>query len=73
MTDTEDLKLPEPNPDDWTDAAGAADILRRSRPTVYDMVDRGVLTKYWIGTHALYWVPQVEQVAAALGKLARRG
>jgi hypothetical protein len=72
MTDTEP-KLPLPNPADWTDAGGAAAILGRSRPAVYDMVDRGVIAKYRIGTHTMYWVPQVEQVAAAIRKLARRG
>lgn len=72
MTDNEP-KLPLPNPGDWTDTAGAALILGKSRPTVYEMVDRGVLERYRIGTHGMFWVPQLEQVAAAIRKLARRG
>jgi hypothetical protein len=70
MTDTQP-SLPLPNPGDWTDAAGAADLLGRSRPAVYDMVDRGVIHKYRLGSHTLYWVPEIQQVAAALQRVAR--
>lgn len=67
-------KLPLPNPEDWTDAGGAADLLARSRPAVYDMVERGVLRRYQIGTHGMYWVPEVKRVAAAIRQLSvRRG
>lgn len=64
-----DVKLPVPNPEDWTDTEGAARILGRSRPTVYDMVDRGVLTRYRVGAHAVFWVPEVRDVAVALSRL----
>lgn len=72
MADNEP-KLPIPNPEDWTDAGGAAEILGRSRPAVYDMVDRGVIHKYRIGTtHTAYWVPEVRHVADAISRLTRR-
>lgn len=64
MTET---KLP-PNPEDWTDTDGAARMLGRSRPTVYDMVERGVLVRYHAGSHAIFWVPEVREVAAALAR-----
>lgn len=66
-----DLAMPKPNPDDWTDTAGAALILNRSRPTVYDLVDREILKRYRIGTHAMFWVPEVREVATALERLRR--
>lgn len=73
MRDTTVITLPEPNPDDWTDTAGAALILNRSRPTVYDLVDCGILKRYQIGTHGMFWVPEVRKVAAAPYRLRRRG
>lgn len=65
MPDTEDHPI-KPNPSYWTDIAGAALLLNRSRPTVYEMIERGVLTRYEIGCHALLWVPEVKNVAAAI-------
>lgn len=61
--------LPYPNPDDWTDTAGAAVLLDRSRPTVYDLCDRGILRRYRIGTHSMFWVPEVREIAAALRRV----
>lgn len=60
-----------PNPDDWTDTAGAASIIGRSRPTVYELVARGTLTRYEIGTHGMFWVPECREVAAAVKRLGR--
>jgi hypothetical protein len=63
-------RLPIPNPEDWTDAAGAAAILGKSRGTVYDMSTRGVLTAYVIGAgRVLFWVPEVQEVARSLKRL----
>jgi hypothetical protein len=71
MTDTR----VEPNPDDWTDTAGAAEIIRRSRPAIYELVSRGSLTRYQIGTHGMFWVPECREVAASIARLmgASRG
>jgi hypothetical protein len=71
MTHTEP-QLPLANPEDWTDTAGAACLLGRSRPTVYDMVDRGLLTRHKIGTLSLFWVPEVVEISKALARLARQ-
>jgi hypothetical protein len=60
-----------PNPDDWTDTSGAADMIGRDRSTVYDLVARDVLTAYRIGRSRAYWVPEVREVAAALARLRR--
>ena len=40
---------------DLVDSNTAAQLLRRSRPALTDMADRGVLTRYRIGTAVLYW------------------
>lgn len=58
-----------PNPGDWTDTAGAAEIIGRSRPTVYELVSRNVLTRYQIGTHGMFWVPECREVAASIARL----
>jgi hypothetical protein len=71
MADIE-ARLPIPNPEDWTDTAGAGDILRRARPTVYEMVDRGIITRYRIGHCAVFWVPELTRVAQAIERLAPR-
>jgi hypothetical protein len=65
-----------PNPEDWTDTEGAARLIGRSRPTVYDMVERGLLVRYRIGALSLFWVPECREVGAALARVragARRG
>jgi excisionase family DNA binding protein len=64
-----------PNPDDWTDTAGAAEIIGRSRPTVYELVEKGTLTRYQLGTHGMFWVPECREVGAAIERLSggRRG
>ena len=64
-------RLPLPNPEDWTDVAGAAEILRRNRSTVYDMADRGLFREYVIGSKRLFWVPELKEVADALGRVGR--
>jgi excisionase family DNA binding protein len=56
----------------FVDTMTAADMLGKARTTVYDMVDRGLLTQYRIGTQVLYWAPQVSEVAAALERLRVR-
>jgi hypothetical protein len=67
---TNEQRLPTPNPEDWTDATGAAAILGKSRATVYDMSTRGVLTPYVIGAgRVLFWVPEVKEVARSLKRL----
>lgn len=64
--------LPLPNAADWTDAAGAAAILGRSRSTVYDMVDRGILNKHRVGTSTLFWRAEVEEIRHSLDRLERQ-
>lgn len=59
-----------PNPGDWTDTAGAAEIIGRSRPVVYDLVSRGVLTRYQIGTHGMFWVPECRELAESIARLS---
>lgn len=61
-----------PNPQDWTDAAGAAAIIGRARATIDDMAARGVLTRYEIGAslRPLFWVPECREVARALARVA---
>lgn len=71
MTDTQVTVRLEPNPEDWTDFAGAGEIIRRSRPTIYDLVDRGILTRYQIGAHAMFWVAECREVARAMERLSR--
>jgi hypothetical protein len=61
-----------PDPDAWVDTAGAAAILGRTRATVYDMVERGVLVRYRIGPHAVFWAAEVREVAAALSRAGRK-
>ncbi len=56
----------------FIDIQTAANLLGRARSTVYDMVERGLLNRYEVGTQALYWGPQVVEVAAALERLRVR-
>jgi hypothetical protein len=65
------VDLPAPNPTDWVDTEGAARILQRTRSTVYEYVGAGVLDQYRIGSHAVYWVADVEHMARALRALGR--
>jgi len=73
MTDTKQATLPLPNPGDWTDAPGAAVIIRRNRSTVYDLVARGLITPYRVGDKTLFWVPELIEVRDAMRRLERRG
>lgn len=57
----------------FVDSRGAATILGRTRSTVCDMADRGVLTRYAVGSAVLYWDPEVRDLAAALQRAARVG
>jgi hypothetical protein len=59
-------RLPIPNPEDWTDAYGAAAIMQVDPSTVLRTPET-VLTRYQLGVaqRVLYWVPQVRAVAAA--------
>ncbi len=53
----------------FVDSATAAAMLRRSRSTVTDMADRGVLTRYAVGTAVLYWRDEVVSLAGALMRM----
>lgn len=53
----------------FTDSAGASSLLRRSRATVSDMADRGVITRYRVGAALLYDLEEIREVAAALRRL----
>lgn len=64
--------LPLPNAADWTDAAGAALILGRSRSTVYDMVDRGILSRHRVGASTVFWRAEVEEIRRSLDRLERQ-
>jgi excisionase family DNA binding protein len=61
--------LPLPNPQDWCDIPQACELLGRSRATVYDMRDRGVLHVHKIGSASLLWRAEVLEVATALRRL----
>lgn len=65
-------QLPLPNPDDWIDINQACELLQRARPTVYDMLERGVLNRHVIGSRTLLWRAEVAEVAAALRLLEAR-
>lgn len=65
-------ELPIPNPEDWTDAGGAAEHLGVARSTVYDMVKSGVLTRHVIGGLGAYWVPELRALFAARERVGRR-
>ena len=56
----------------FVDRQGAANLLGRSPATVHDMVNRGVLTPYRVGTQVIYSRAECESVAAALQRLAAR-
>lgn len=64
--------FPLPNPHDWTDTLGVAQMINRTRATVHDMVKRGVLTRYQIGGTSAFWVPDVREVAASMRRLEAR-
>lgn len=59
-------QLPLPNPGDWCDTDEAARLLQRARPTLYDIVQRGALHRYKIGTVSVFWRAEVLELAAAL-------
>lgn len=61
--------LPLPNPQDWVDIGQACALLGRSRATVYDMRDRGVLTIHEVGAARILWRSEVLEVGAALRRL----
>lgn len=65
-------KLPIPNPEDWTDTGGAADILGKSRATVHEMASSGVITRHpcGISVRPMFWVPELKQVRAALDRVS---
>lgn len=64
--------LPLPNPQDWVDIGQACDLLGRSRATVYDMRDRGVIVIHEVGAARLLWRAEVLEVAGALRRLEAR-
>ncbi len=72
MDETEERTLPTPNPQDWTDVNGAAELLRRNRAQVYYWADRGVITEHLLGTKRMFWVPEIKEVADALARLAKQ-
>lgn len=61
-----------PNPQDWCDVNQACDLLGRSRATVYDMGNRGVLHLHKIGSATVLWRAEVNEVRAALMRLEAR-
>lgn len=56
----------------FVDSAAAAAMLGRSRATVCDMADRGVLTRYAVGSAVLYWRDEVADMADALRRIKAR-
>lgn len=76
MTDIEPRNQnspPVPDPEElWADTQQAADILHRSRATVYDMALRGVITPRYIGRATVYYRPELHDVAVALRRLEVR-
>lgn len=60
-----------PNPENWTDTNGAAEILDRTRSSVVDFVAKGTITKHLIGGMPAYWVPELKEVRDALARLNR--
>lgn len=59
----------EPHPEDWTDVGGAQVLIGGSRQLVYDLVNRGALTRYYAGAAAIYWVAACRELGAARAKL----
>lgn len=68
MGDSE-INTPEPNPGDWTDMNGAADLIGMSRTGLYDWIDRGILKRHYIGTTPVFWMPEVRELADAKRKI----
>jgi hypothetical protein len=64
-----DVQRPATLLDNFEDSAGAAYILNKSRSTVHDMADRGLITRYRVGAAVLYFRPELQEVAAALQRL----
>jgi hypothetical protein len=58
--------------DRFLDTNKVALLLGKSRQTVGDMADRGVLTRYRVGAAVLYYGPQVLDVRDALQRLRVR-
>ena len=61
-----------PNPDAWCDANQTAGILGVGRTTLYDMVGRGALGDYKIGTIRVFWRAEVIRLRDARAVVAGR-
>jgi hypothetical protein len=57
--------------DNFEDSTGAAFLLQRSRATLVDMVNRGLITRYRVGKAVLYFRPEILEVAEALRRLEK--
>lgn len=67
-----DVQRPSTLLDNFEDSAGAAFLLGKSRSTVAEMADKGLITRYRVGAAVLYWRPEVQEVALALQRLRVR-
>jgi excisionase family DNA binding protein len=61
-----------PNPDAWCDRKQAAAILDVSNATLYDMVQRGSLGDYKIGSIRVFWRAEVIRLRDARAVVAGR-
>jgi len=63
--------LPLPNPQDWADTRQAMMMLDVSRPTLHRWVTDGRLGDYKIGTMRVWWVAELQEMAAALARVRK--
>lgn len=72
MSVTNQATLPIPNPHEWCTSAEVERRLGICRQTVHRMAKQGVLTRYpvgGVGGTSLFWVPEVDEVAAARARV----
>lgn len=64
-----DEPLPLPNPQDWCDTDQACVTIGVTRQGIYDMVNRGVLTRYYIGVRPVFWKAECADIAKSVRRL----
>lgn len=66
-----DQTVRQPNPEDWTDLEGVVELLAASRSTVYHLIRKGILTRYYVGASPtpLFWLAEVREIWNARKRL----
>ncbi len=62
-----------PNPEAWCDSKQAAAILGIGRSALYNLLDRGVVHDYKIGTVRLFWRNEIADLKSARDRVKGRG